>query len=202
MGNRLDPEERYWNDPTVHALVETLAKLISEGQTTVRELHAIVELAQTKYEVSQLRGGAYITLTDGENVWGAGPTREAAIANATAQSESLAARPGFLREQIELGEKTHRQDGLWFDVDNANNAYAEFKPSWKDAPQWANWLARDSDGRWYWYEDKPEIPQEVHNRWVANPNTRWEWQDVPVTVSWPDAWEKSIEARPTHGGAE
>lgn len=30
------------------------------------------------------------------------------------------------------------------------------KPDWKDAPEWAGWLARDSDGEWYWYEEKPK----------------------------------------------
>lgn len=29
------------------------------------------------------------------------------------------------------------------------------KPEWKDAPEWANWLAQDLGGSWYWYEDKP-----------------------------------------------
>ena len=26
------------------------------------------------------------------------------------------------------------------------------KPDWEDAPDWANWLAQDMDGEWYWYE--------------------------------------------------
>lgn len=29
------------------------------------------------------------------------------------------------------------------------------KPLWKDAPEWAGWLAKDSDGNWCWYEKKP-----------------------------------------------
>ncbi len=29
------------------------------------------------------------------------------------------------------------------------------KPEWKIAPEWANWLAMDSDGEWYWHEEKP-----------------------------------------------
>jgi hypothetical protein len=29
------------------------------------------------------------------------------------------------------------------------------KPDWKDAPEWANWLAQDKDGTWYWYEQEP-----------------------------------------------
>lgn len=30
------------------------------------------------------------------------------------------------------------------------------KPSWNDAPEFAEYLAMDSDGTWYWYEFKPE----------------------------------------------
>lgn len=30
------------------------------------------------------------------------------------------------------------------------------KPDWKDAPEWANWLAMDADGKWYWYENNPK----------------------------------------------
>jgi hypothetical protein len=30
------------------------------------------------------------------------------------------------------------------------------KPSWSDAPEWAQWLAQDEDGGWCWYEGKPK----------------------------------------------
>ncbi len=29
------------------------------------------------------------------------------------------------------------------------------KPQWKDAPQWANWLSQDHDGKWFWFEYRP-----------------------------------------------
>lgn len=29
------------------------------------------------------------------------------------------------------------------------------KPEWKDAPEWAQWLAMDRDGSWYWFELRP-----------------------------------------------
>ena len=29
------------------------------------------------------------------------------------------------------------------------------KPNWKDAPDWANWLAMNEDGAWTWFEEKP-----------------------------------------------
>ena len=34
------------------------------------------------------------------------------------------------------------------DVDISDNSH----PRWKDAPDWANYLAQDGDGSWYWYE--------------------------------------------------
>jgi len=30
------------------------------------------------------------------------------------------------------------------------------KPSWNDAPKWANWLCLDPDGWWAFYRDKPK----------------------------------------------
>lgn len=38
------------------------------------------------------------------------------------------------------------------------------KPDWKDAPEWANWLAMDSSGKWYWWEYEPEFTGE---EWVG-----------------------------------
>lgn len=29
------------------------------------------------------------------------------------------------------------------------------KPDWKDAPEWANWIARDRDGEWRAFENQP-----------------------------------------------
>ena len=29
------------------------------------------------------------------------------------------------------------------------------KPSWDAAPEWAVYLAKDSYGKWYWYEQEP-----------------------------------------------
>lgn len=31
------------------------------------------------------------------------------------------------------------------------------KPSWKDAPEWANFLSQGFSGAWFWHEFKPEI---------------------------------------------
>lgn len=30
------------------------------------------------------------------------------------------------------------------------------KPDWKDAPEWARYLAMTETGAWFWFENKPE----------------------------------------------
>ena len=30
------------------------------------------------------------------------------------------------------------------------------KPNWKDAPEWAMYLAQDAVGSWCWYQEMPE----------------------------------------------
>ena len=55
----------------------------------------------------------------------------------------------------------------------ASEVYAavDGAPSWKCAPEWANWLAQDEDGRWQWFDFMPEqhnIEWRVgHSRGVA-----------------------------------
>jgi len=35
------------------------------------------------------------------------------------------------------------------------------KPSWTDAPPWANYLAMNSDNVWYWYKEEPYLDKYV-----------------------------------------
>ena len=30
------------------------------------------------------------------------------------------------------------------------------KPNWSDAPAWAQYLAQDESGAWYWFEGRPK----------------------------------------------
>src|SRR6056297_3729034 len=39
------------------------------------------------------------------------------------------------------------------------------KPSWDDAPDWANWLAQDDEGQWFWYQHCPTCKDGV---WANN----------------------------------
>ena len=66
------------------------------------------------------------------------------------------------------------------------------KQSWDDAPEWANYRARDQYGGWYWYELKPI--------WYPE-NEEWDKQDNSKCLNAPASFKKidganSLEARP------
>jgi hypothetical protein len=63
------------------------------------------------------------------------------------------------------------------------------KPQWKDAPEWAKWLAMDKNGQWYWYEG-PCKPEHDENRWDCD-------EGIGEKVGVPEPnWEDSLEAKP------
>ncbi len=61
------------------------------------------------------------------------------------------------------------------------------KPSWKDAPDWAQWLAMDEDGQWHWYSDKPYYSDS----WCMW-NTEKQYEKCNDVVS----WERTLQERP------
>lgn len=38
---------------------------------------------------------------------------------------------------------------------NEGEHYSFLGDKWKEAPEWAKWAAMNSDGKWYWYKEKP-----------------------------------------------
>lgn len=61
------------------------------------------------------------------------------------------------------------------------------KPDWKDAPEWAQWLARDDDGDYWWFESKPSTGRSI---WLEGPGR------VELAYS-PVYWRDSLQGRPS-----
>ena len=61
----------------------------------------------------------------------------------------------------------------------------DFTPDWNDAPSWANWLAMDAGGEWYWYENKPELS----GAGFFDPVGKVELAEIPN-------WTESLQQRP------
>jgi hypothetical protein len=65
------------------------------------------------------------------------------------------------------------------------------KPSWKDAPKWANYLCQDSDGTWSWFEDEPR-PQKSSGYFAVSRGR------VKVVDTNTENWHKTLEKRKTN----
>lgn len=68
------------------------------------------------------------------------------------------------------------------------------KPDWKDAPEWAQWLAQDSSGSWGWYQKKPVIRSEGTFVWdIESTGDNW----VCPCFEKPNIkWAETLERRP------
>ncbi len=61
------------------------------------------------------------------------------------------------------------------------------KPDWKSAPKWAQWLAQDLNGEWWWYENEPFLNRDA---WVPDGGNHEMF--IPVSAY----WRESLEQRP------
>lgn len=60
------------------------------------------------------------------------------------------------------------------------------KPNWDDAPEWANYVAMDEDGEWFWFENEPKVQMRG---WWAEGRYR-------LACFALENWEETLEKRP------
>ena len=66
------------------------------------------------------------------------------------------------------------------------------RPEWKDAPEWANYRAMDSNGEWFWYECSPEGGLEV---WLVS-------EGDYAHAGRDSSWKETKEERPVSSTKE
>jgi len=59
------------------------------------------------------------------------------------------------------------------------------KPDWKDAPDWANYLAQDISGGWWWYQKKPRLMDDS-----------WGFGNQHERANIITTWRETLESRP------
>lgn len=70
------------------------------------------------------------------------------------------------------------------------------KPDWKDAPEWAQWLAMDEDGGWYWFEHQPKLLQHAEV-WMRDTGRHGQKTRYTAAGNRHDfTWSDSLEPRP------
>lgn len=69
------------------------------------------------------------------------------------------------------------------------------KPNWKDAPEWANWLAQARHGSWWWFGNLPE-PDDSIGTWIPkfNGDCLIACQSTHQYIKY---WMHTIEKKPT-----
>lgn len=71
------------------------------------------------------------------------------------------------------------------------------KPSWDDAPEWAEWLAMDEDGQWNWFEAKPtnnDLQKTGLYIWDTPDKNKWEKATEPTKSD--EEWINTLEYKP------
>lgn len=63
------------------------------------------------------------------------------------------------------------------------------RPDWKYAPEWAEFVAMDADGDWYWYSQQPHLEYPTDDFWA---NTG-RYQKAGYTSN---PWQDTLEKRP------
>ena len=66
--------------------------------------------------------------------------------------------------------------------------HLEARAEWEDAPSWANYLAMDANGYWWWYEEKPQLSRGIWAFGGERSRKTLHKQDV--------AWNESLQERP------
>lgn len=62
------------------------------------------------------------------------------------------------------------------------------KPTWNESPTWANYLAQDQSGCWYWYEKRP-IPCLIE--WLSCGGR----VDIAHSTGFNKSWRSTLEIK-------
>ncbi|HDZ8980329.1 TPA: hypothetical protein RUY06_002225 [Aeromonas veronii] len=84
----------------------------------------------------------------------------------------------------------------WFTIDQwiERRSKMQNKPSWDDAPGWANWLCQRDDGMWFWCVEEPRVSE---NGWETRHEARATYpsgDQIPEHVL--GDWRDTLERRP------
>jgi len=84
----------------------------------------------------------------------------------------------------------------WFTIDQwiERRSKMQNKPSWDDAPGWANWLCQRDDGMWFWCVEEPRVSE---NGWETRHEARAAYpsgDQIPEYVL--GDWRDTLERRP------
>jgi hypothetical protein len=80
----------------------------------------------------------------------------------------------------------------WFEQNIQEPAIGitDIRPNWEDAPEWANFCAKNLTGEWAWYEKEPSMQ-------YGDISTKWTTDGKTVVVIDNTDWKDTLQQRPT-----
>lgn len=94
-----------------------------------------------------------------------------------------------------------REDGLYMTKESDYDILSEWHDDpvvdWSKMPVWANWIAQDFKGAWFWYANKPEILGTI---WVPKDYSHYSFGQIPKQYephTFSGDWKESLCRRPT-----
>ena len=79
--------------------------------------------------------------------------------------------------------------GQWL----SRRAELQSKPSWEDAPEWANWLGQTASGEWEWYGDHINFPPTAGDLYWYHDGQGYPLMGVGMILG---DWRDTLERRP------
>jgi hypothetical protein len=79
----------------------------------------------------------------------------------------------------------------WFEQNIQEPAIGitDIRPNWEDAPEWANFCAKNLTGEWAWYEKEPSMQ-------YGDISTKWTTDGKTVVVIDNTDWKDTLQQRP------
>ena len=105
---------------------------------------------------------------------------------------------GFLSEPASaIDDDSERMQAIGQNGEMASEVYAavDGAPSWNDAPAWAQWLAQDIGGRWYWFEC-PIYADSDDEEWYEQKGFNGGVEIAGESEERNENWSKTMQARP------
>lgn len=170
-----------WRDGSWYASTQESASDLAK----VCPLGAVIAIASDSPQAGEADNLTW--LARNVHVWPAGDHQDWCYVGHGYHDLVLVARAGPTGMAATDRERITRQQWL------TRRAALQNKPSWEDAPEWAEWLAQDEDSVWYWHQKDPSTKGEDvsgSKYWLSHGSSDIACGGGEILGSWRDTLER------------
>ncbi len=109
--------------------------------------------------------------------------------------EPIPVEPADVDIASEIDDDSERMQAIGQNGNGGEHYETVGTPVWRDAPSWAQWLAQDSGGRWYWFEF-PIYADSDDEEWYEQEGFNGGIEIAGESEERNENWSKTMQARP------